>query len=254
VEATPPAADPAPVQDVIEDIAEDIAEDFAEDVAESAAEAVDEDAADETVAEASLETEAASDDDSADSADFTDAPTAATVETDEDSGDETAEETGDAADSDELTLEELAADLLSEMLSLMNLDARVVPAWDDSEDHRTLVLDIQGRDLGVLIGRHGSTLASIQYLLRLMINQRLKAWPSVVVDVEQYKANRKDRLTQMAMRMAEQVMESGQPIAMEPMPPADRRLIHLALRSHPSVYTRSTGDDDRRKVQILLKE
>ncbi len=177
---------------------------------------------------------------------------------DDDQDDNDQDEAGDEGDDegdDDIELEALAKDLLSEMLSLMQLQAQVVTSWETSEDeHATLVLDIQGRDLGMLIGRHGTTLASIQYLLRLMINQRLKKWPSIVVDVEQYKANRKARLNQMAQRLAEQVMDSGQAIAMEPMPAADRRLIHLALRDHPSVYTRSTGDDERRKVQILPKE
>ncbi len=106
----------------------------------------------------------------------------------------------------------------------------------------------------MLIGRYGKTLASMQYLLRLMINQQLRQWPSVVVDVEQYKAKRKSRLTQMAHRIADQVVESGQSVAMEPMPAADRRLIHLALRDHPGVFTQSVGEDERRKVQILLKK
>lgn len=164
------------------------------------------------------------------------------------------DDSGEVAD-DPAALESLSVDLLSKMLTLMNLDAHVVPAWESGSDGRsTLILDIQGRDLGVLIGRYGKTLASMQYLLRLMINQRLRQWPSVVVDVEQYKAKRKSRLTAMAHRIADQVVESGQSVAMEPMPAADRRLIHLALRDHPGVITQSVGEDERRKVQILLKK
>jgi len=164
------------------------------------------------------------------------------------------DDSGDVAE-DPAALESLSVELLSKMLTLMSLDAHVVPTWESGSDGRsTLVLDIQGRDLSVLIGRYGKTLASMQYLLRLMINQQLRQWPSVVVDVEQYKAKRKSRLTQMAHRIADQVVESGQSVAMEPMPAADRRLIHLALRDHAGVFTQSVGEDERRKVQILLKK
>ncbi|MBP7963066.1 MAG: Jag N-terminal domain-containing protein [Caldilineaceae bacterium] len=164
------------------------------------------------------------------------------------------DDSGEVAE-DPAALESLSVNLLSQMLTLMSLDAHVVPTWENGSDGRaTLILDIQGRDLGVLIGRYGKTLASMQYLLRLMINQQLRQWPSVVVDVEQYKAKRKTRLTAMAHRIADQVVESGQSVAMEPMPAADRRLIHLALRDHPGVFTQSVGEDERRKVQILIKK
>lgn len=156
-------------------------------------------------------------------------------------------------------LERLAADLLREMLQHMGVPAQVVSSWqrvpEDSErksDESQLVLDIQGKDLGVLIGRQGETLASIQYLLRLMVNQKLHLWTNIVVDVEQYKQRRADRLDQMAQRLAEQVVQTGKPVVLEPMSPSDRRLVHLALRDHPRVFTKSIGEGDRRKVQILL--
>jgi spoIIIJ-associated protein len=182
------------------------------------------------------------------------APTPAPAQASRNQNFDNDDDSGDVAE-DPAALESLSVDLLSQMLGLMNLNAQVVPTWETGSDGRsTLVLDIQGRDLSVLIGRYGKTLASMQYLLRLMINQQLRQWPSVVVDVEQYKAKRKSRLTQMAHRIADQVVASGQSVAMEPMPAADRRLIHLALRDHPGVFTQSVGEDERRKVQILLKK
>jgi spoIIIJ-associated protein len=151
-------------------------------------------------------------------------------------------------------LEALAVDLLAELLELMGFEAEIVTSWDDSleEDGEPyLNLDIRGDDLGVLIGRRGETLANLQFLLRLMINQRLKSWKNIVIDVEQYKQRRVAQLTQLANRMAEQVATSDRPVSLEPMPANERRIIHIALREHPAVYTESTGEGDRRKITIL---
>jgi spoIIIJ-associated protein len=151
---------------------------------------------------------------------------------------------------------ELASNLLREMLQHMGIQATVEASWGEASPEQNeppLMLNIEGGDLGVLIGRHGETLASIQYLVRLMVNQKIHRWTNIIVDVDQYKMRRAERLTQMAVRMADQVVRTGRPAALEPMPPSDRRLIHLALRDHELVYTESVGEGDRRKVQILPK-
>lgn len=164
-----------------------------------------------------------------------------------------------AAPIDDDALVQLAVDLLSKMVKLLGFDAQIVPTWKDANDkmgeydERYLLLDIHGGDLGALIGRRGETLDNIQYLLRLMVNQRLRQWKNIVVDVEQYKARRVTQLTQLALRMAEQVTSSGRSISLEPMPANERRVVHLALRDHPSVYTESTGEGERRKVNIVAK-
>lgn len=153
-------------------------------------------------------------------------------------------------------LEQMAADILSQMVRLMGFDAQVNATWheaDQPEGDRYLLLDIQGHDLSPLIGRRGETLASIQYLVRLMVNQRLKTWKNIVVDVDHYKERRVAQLTQLAHRMAEQVAQSGRAVSLEPMPPNERRIIHLALRDHDVVYTQSSGEGDRRKVHIVAK-
>lgn len=157
---------------------------------------------------------------------------------------------------EEADLEPLGKGLLEDLLAHMDIDAHVASRWEeaDSEDaDSALILNIEGDDLGILIGRHGETLSSIQYLVRLMVNQRLHRWTNIVVDVDDYKQRRAERLAQMAQRMAEQVVRTGRSVALEPMPPHERRLVHLALRDHDEVYTESTGEGSRRKVQILLK-
>jgi spoIIIJ-associated protein len=160
--------------------------------------------------------------------------------------------TGDEADDAEMAA--LAVELLSETVRLMGFDAEVVASWEDPDadnDDRYLLLNLHGRDLGALIGRRGETLGNLQYLLRLMVNQRLHQWKNIVVDVEQYRQHRAEHLMQLALRSAEQVAKTGRPLSLEPMPPNERRIIHLALRDNASVYTESSGEGERRKIQIL---
>lgn len=150
----------------------------------------------------------------------------------------------------------LAVELLSETVQRMGFEADVVASWqepDADNDEPYLLLNLQGRDLGALIGRRGDTLGNLQYLLRLMVNQRLHTWKNIVVDVEQYRQHRAEHLMQLALRSADQVAKTGRPLSLEPMPPNERRIIHLALRDHANVYTESSGEGERRKIQILPK-
>ena len=161
-------------------------------------------------------------------------------------------------ESDEV-VETLAVDLLTQAVQLMGFTAQIKPTWKEGVDdlneqgERYLLLDIQGADLGALIGRRGETLDSLQYLLRLMVNQRLHKWENVIVDVEGYKARRVIQLQQLALRSATQVAATGRSISLEPMPPNERRIIHIALRDHPQVFTESSGEGERRKVHIIAK-
>lgn len=149
----------------------------------------------------------------------------------------------------------MAVELLTNLVKNMGFDAQITPAWQEADDNgeRYLLLDIHGHDVSPLIGRRGETLASIQYLVRLMINQRIKRWKNIVVDVEQYKERRVNQLTQLAKRMADQVAQSGRAVSLEPMPANERRIVHLALRDHPTVYTQSSGEGERRKVHIAAR-
>jgi spoIIIJ-associated protein len=163
------------------------------------------------------------------------------------------DESGQAISEEELT--DMAVELLGELVKTMGFEASVNATWHEADDNgeRYLLLDIHGHDVSPLIGRRGETLASIQYLVRLMINQRIKRWKNVVVDVEQYKERRVNQLTQLAKRMAEQVTQSGRAVSLEPMPANERRIVHLALRDHESVYTQSSGEGERRKVHIVSR-
>ena len=158
-------------------------------------------------------------------------------------------------DGDDAELEDLAFDLLNQMMVHLGIEAEIEVSWQENpeDSDRALCLNVVGEDLGVLIGRNGETLASMQYLIRLMVNQELHRWKNIVVDIDGYKQRRAEQLSQLAHRLADQVVASGRPASLEPMPASERRLVHIALRNHEHVYTSSTGEDTRRKVQIFLK-
>lgn len=158
-------------------------------------------------------------------------------------------------DADDAELEDLAFDLVNQMLVHLGIKAEIEVSWQDNpeDNDRALTLNVVGEELGFLIGRNGETLASMQYLIRLMVNQELHRWKNIVIDVDGYKQRRAEQLDQLAHRLADQVVATGRPASLEPMPASERRLVHIALRNHEHVYTASTGEDVRRKVQILLK-
>lgn len=150
-------------------------------------------------------------------------------------------------------------ELLAGLLERLNLRAKVeiVPQSDaeaDEDGERSLVLNIVGDDLGVLIGRQNETLSALEFITRLMTNQQTHSRTGFVVDVNGYRAKRAESLRRLALRMADQVAQTGRMVALEPMPPAERRIVHLALREHPSVATQSIGEGDRRKVTIVPKK
>ncbi len=147
----------------------------------------------------------------------------------------------------------MAKEALEGILPLMGISASVGLVVEESGDETSVTLDISGDDLGILIGRRGETLASLQYMINLIISRRLKSRAGVTVDVEGYKKRRHESLRLMARRLAEQVKTSGRSVTMEPMPAAERRIIHLELRDFPDVTTQSIGMGEARKVAILAK-
>lgn len=156
-------------------------------------------------------------------------------------------------------LEREACDVVSSLLDKMGLLAAVEVVDQggevdrDAEEVSPLCLNVVGDDLGILIGRRGETLRDLQFITRLILRRKLGVWPNLVVDVEGYKDRRADVLGSLASRMADRVRQTGLPVALEPMPAYERRIIHLTLSDDPDVYTESTGEGEARKVQILPK-
>jgi len=139
--------------------------------------------------------------------------------------------------------------LLSEMLSRMGVRAQVqVEAGSDDDPVR---LNIQGNNLGMLIGRRGETLMAMQFLTRLMVSHRFQRWANVVVDVDDYRLKREETLKRLAARMAQEAVQTGRVQELEPMPPSERRIIHLTLRDFDGVSTQSTGEGEARRVTIV---
>jgi spoIIIJ-associated protein len=115
------------------------------------------------------------------------------------------------------------------------------------------LLDIKGGDQERLIGRRGETLAALQYVTRLITSREIQRQANIVVDVGGYKSRRAQMLHKLALRMAGEAIERQRVVTLEPMPPHERRIVHIALRDHEEVVTRSVGDGESRKVTIVPK-
>ncbi len=148
---------------------------------------------------------------------------------------------------------EVAKEVLETLIKLMKITAEV-SVLQENTGELPVTLNIEGEDLGVLIGRRGQALASLQYVVRLIVAEKLKVWIPINVDIAGYKKRRYESLQDLALRLAEQVKRNRRLIMLEPMPADERRIIHLALSDHPDVTTQSMGEGDMRKVAILLKK
>lgn len=146
--------------------------------------------------------------------------------------------------------------VVSKMLHLLDLQAQVSAHYGPTErdGRRNIQVDIRGNDLSILIGRRSETLSAFQYIASLIVGKEEQQFVQLTVDVEGYRDRREKQLIQMAQRMADQVSKSGRRQTLEPMPSAERRIIHIALRDHPDVKTESTGEEPYRKVMILPKD
>jgi len=151
-----------------------------------------------------------------------------------------------------------AQELLEKLRGFMGIHAAVATrapeTAGDGAGRTRAVLDITGEDLGLLIGRRGLTMASLQYLLNLSVNRKFRSSAPFQIDVEGYRRRREDWLRDLAFRMAERVRSTGRSITLEPMPPNERRIVHLALSEDPTVATASVGEGERRKVAISVRQ
>jgi spoIIIJ-associated protein len=143
---------------------------------------------------------------------------------------------------------DVAADLLEELLDKMGVDAEVEIREDDP-----ITLNLIGEDLGIVIGRRGETLSAVQFVLNQMLNHRTGEWLGVIVDAEDYRLRREEQLQGMAQRLADRARYYKQPVTMDPMPPNERRIVHMTLAENPQVETHSIGEGDDRRVVITPK-
>jgi len=149
-----------------------------------------------------------------------------------------------------------AHDTVVELVQRLGLEAQVTAKWGEKDPKariRPLLVDVQGDDLGILIGRGGETLTALQYISRLIVAKELQRPVAVVIDIEGYRARREEELGRLAQQMAAQAAELDRTMELEPMPPNERRIIHVALRDNPAVTTESIGEGSSRKVTIIPK-
>jgi len=148
--------------------------------------------------------------------------------------------------------QKVVEDLLERMRVKAKVETRYVEP-EDEKDRRVILVDIQGNDLSILIGRRSETLNALQYIASLIVSKEAGKWVPMMIDVQGYRERRNRQLRQLGRRMAEQAVQTGRRQVLEPMPANERRIIHLELRDHPQVFTESTGEEPYRKVTISLK-
>jgi len=142
-----------------------------------------------------------------------------------------------------------ASALLGQILALMGEKAEIEIAADS--DPETVELNIKGDGSGILIGRHGQTLDALEYLVNRMLARKVRDVTPISVDTESYRARRRQQLHRMALSKGEQAKREHVAVTLDPMPPRDRRIIHLALKDDPLITTRSAGDGFLRSIQIV---
>jgi len=160
-------------------------------------------------------------------------------------------------DMDELEhAKETALSIVNEIINAMRVEAQVsgrIVQPEDEKDNPMLLVEITGRDLSILIGRRSETLNALQYITSLILNEKMGSWIPLMIDVQGYRFRRERQLRQLARRLADQVVQTGRKQVLEPMPPNERRIIHLELRYHPFVTTESIGVEPNRRTTIILK-
>jgi spoIIIJ-associated protein len=149
---------------------------------------------------------------------------------------------------------EIAVSVLENLVQLMGLEATVTPREPETAGDGLgmieSVLDVEGDDLGILIGRRGQTLMSLQYVLNLILSKKTGRRVAYGVDVDGYRRRREEALVSLAKRTATRVRGTGRSVTLEPMPPNERRIVHMALADDPAVMTVSIGEGEARKVAI----
>ena len=149
---------------------------------------------------------------------------------------------------------DLARDTLEHMLDLLDFPNVVTVKGMQTENGKTtILLDVAGDDVGLIIGRHGETLSSLQFLLNACLGRHLPRDTRVVVDVEHYRERREQSLRAIAMRAADRARREHHPVTLQPMPANERRIIHLTLQASRYVSTESTGEGPERRVVVSPK-
>lgn len=150
------------------------------------------------------------------------------------------------------SIEDIVKAFLGDVFNAMKMTVVVNVNFD--EDERSLDIDLSGEEMGVLIGKRGQTLDSLQYLASLVVNKESEEYIRVKVDTENYRQRRKETLENLAKNIAYKVKRTKRPVSLEPMNPYERRIIHSALQGDKYVTTHSEGEEPFRRVVVTLKK
>ena len=152
---------------------------------------------------------------------------------------------------EKITLDEAAKNFLKDVFTAMNLAVVIDVKYDEAE--KSMDIDLSGDEMGVLIGKRGQTLDSLQYLVSLVVNKDSEDYIRVKVDTENYRQRRKETLENLAKNIAYKVKRTKRSVSLEPMNPYERRIIHSALQNDKYVTTHSEGEEPFRRVVVTLK-
>ena len=161
-------------------------------------------------------------------------------------------ETAKISNVDAREVEEAAKKFLGEVFDAMEMEVIVDAKYDDAE--KALDVDMRGEEIGILIGKRGQTLDSLQYLVSLVVNRGQADYIRVKLDTENYRQRRKETLENLAKNIAYKVKRTKRPVSLEPMNPYERRIIHSALQNDRYVTTHSEGEEPFRRVVVSLKK
>lgn len=164
------------------------------------------------------------------------------------------EEIKEAPDFSDEDILHIACETVEELLQKMRIKANVSAHYGEIDESRRRIpiyIDINGKDLSILIGRQAETLNALQYITTLIVGKELGRSVTLVLDIEGYRQRREQQVRQLARRMAEQAIKTGRRQVLEPMPANERRFVHIELRDNSHVTTESIGEEPRRKVTII---
>ncbi len=145
--------------------------------------------------------------------------------------------------------EDIAENFLKDVFDKMNINVKLQTVYKD----RNIIINIEGKDAGIIIGKRGHTLDSLQYLTSLVVNKNKEKYIRIIINAENYRQKREKTLETLANRLAQKVQTTGKSIRLEPMNPYERRIIHATLQQKSKISTRSEGEDPYRHVIIELK-
>ena len=156
-----------------------------------------------------------------------------------------------AVKEEEISIEDVAKNFLVDVFAAMNMEVVITVKFNEAE--KEMDIDLAGDEMGVLIGKRGQTLDSLQYLVSLVVNKESEDYIRVKVDTENYRERRKETLENLAKNIAYKVKRTKRSFSLEPMNPYERRIIHSALQNDKYVTTHSEGEEPFRRVVVTLK-